>query len=289
MNFTRRYFIKFSLTVLLTWLVVIALWVTYSKIEIENFNKLRKNAVINPIKVFQIGFNKCGTTTIADFFAMNGVPTIHHDGGALPISIDRNFKAGRPLLSSRYAKILVFTDMEVVYKEPQVNAGAQYFKELDKQYPGSKFILNIRDKNRWLKSRGLQLVEPSHETFLSSSARIQNISEAEMLQTWSVEWDKHYAEVIEYFKNRPNDLLIFNIEHDKAEKIVEFFKHDFRLNPKLYKHKNKTASNMVQKAIKWMQGTWITLNAPQKRVIALPRVSLASFRKQQDAQTENLL
>lgn len=34
-------------------------------------------------KVFQIGFNKCGTTLIARLFQMNGYPAVHGAKGAL--------------------------------------------------------------------------------------------------------------------------------------------------------------------------------------------------------------
>ncbi len=198
-------------------------------------------SIIKPAKVFQIGFSKCGTVTLADFFSSNGVPTIHHDtAGNLPLSMYQNHNAGLPLISEQYQKYYVYTDLDLLQHSPQISIGQQYFKELDAQYPGSKFILNIRDKNAWLNSRSRQKLPGSAETLLSITSKIKGISPEEVLAQWSAEWDAHCSTVLEYFKDRPLDLLVFNIERDPPQKIVDFFKDYFKLDARLYKHQNKS-------------------------------------------------
>jgi len=56
--------------------------------------KLVRRALVDPVKVFQIGFSKCGTTTLARFFSVNGVATVHHDFGYLAKTMQKNIKAG---------------------------------------------------------------------------------------------------------------------------------------------------------------------------------------------------
>lgn len=221
--------------------IIISVQALWSKYEYKQFIKRQRTAIINPVKVFQIGFSKCGTSSLYSFFNNSGIPSVHHDNGFLANSIHVNYHNKLPLISGRYSKILVFTDMEVLYKTPQVMVGMQYFKELDKQYPGSKFILNTRNKEAWLKSRSLQTIHPSGDTLLKISAEILKLTEEEMLEQWSHEWDEHYRDVLEYFKKRPNDLLVFNIEKDNPEKIKSFFKDNFNLDTRYYKKKNQTA------------------------------------------------
>jgi hypothetical protein len=222
-----------------------------ARLEAEQHKERVKNAIINPAKVFQIGFSKCGTTTLNHFFNKNGVRSVHHDRGKLPSSIHNNFLNGKPLLSKCYEKIFVFTDLDHLYRKPQVQVGMQYYKEFDKQYPGSKFILNTRDKAAWLKSRAKQPIHPSNESLLVISARLHGLSTEEELQQWSLDWDKHHREVLEYFKDRPNDLLVFNIEQDPPAKLVEFFKENFRLDPTYYQKKNSTAFRTLK--VLWHQ------------------------------------
>ena len=232
---------------LAAWMILMfsnIMWKAYSN---DKFQKMAAQAIIKPTKVFQIGFSKCGTSTIAYFFNHNGVPAVHHDYGRLPRSIYDNYVNGRPLISPQYQQALVFTDMEMLYKEPVVNVGVQYFKDLDRQYPGSKFILNTRNKAAWLKSRSKQPISPSNESLLEVSAKLQNITTQEMEQRWSKVWDEHHASVKEYFKNRLQDLIVFDIENDSPDRLVEFFKDDFKLSPDAYTAKNQTLYRGIAK------------------------------------------
>lgn len=196
---------------------------------------------LKPVRVFQIGFSKCATSSLAAFFNLNGVPALHHDFGNLAISMHENAQAGKPLIAPEYNKYLVFTDMENLFDDPPINAAMLYFKELDRQYPGSKFILNTRNKKAWLKSRVKHPVNKNGKTnLLAENARMLKLSEKEVLDLWSKEWDQHHREVIAYFKDRPQDLLIFDIDVDTPQKIIDFFQDNYELDAQHYLHKNKT-------------------------------------------------
>ncbi|HSX20248.1 MAG TPA: sulfotransferase, partial [Gammaproteobacteria bacterium] len=220
--------------------------VLHDKFVTTRHANLATNAILKPVKVFQIGFSKCGTSTLADFFNRNGVPAVHHDFGHLATSIFRNAKEGLPLLAPQYAQYSAFTDMERMYEDPPLNVGMSLFKELDKQYPGSKFILNTRNKQAWFQSRAKHRVgNQNGPTLLEINIKIFKLSADEVLAKWSREWDDHHQRVQEYFKDRPEDLLIFDIDHDSPEKLTAFLRNYFVLNPKLYKHSNKTAKKSV--------------------------------------------
>ncbi len=189
-------------------------------------------------KVFQIGFNKSGTTTLHKFFAANNIKSVQYVNGNLALSIANNHKNGLPLLDGPFADYVAYFDMNYIYY-PQLDIGKDLFKELDKQYPGSKFILNTRDKNKWLKSRCRHIIEHRY-SYLTHSACQNRISEEAMLAQWSKDWDEHHKAVIEYFKDRPDDLLIFNIEQDPPHKLQRFFASRFDLDPNLYVIYNAT-------------------------------------------------
>jgi glycogen synthase len=202
----------------------------------------------NQGRVWAIGFNKCGTTTMFRFFQKNGIPSIHHgQQGRLATSIYENHLRGKPLLSDEYNKYKAFFDMENIYADPPIFITNTLFKELDANYPGSKFILNTRDKSDWIKSRCSHVDPMNKKRYVDVLCEAYGISEAELVARWSHEWDAHHAAVIEYFKDRPQDLLIFDIDHDSPEKFCEFFKDMFVLDPSLYGHHNKTpVSHMLR-------------------------------------------
>lgn len=218
---------------------------TYVKVrdyyKVINNQRIMSRAVKKPVKIFQIGFSKCGTVTLAVFFRNNGVRAVHHDYGKLALSMYQNYLNGKPIIDPIYQDYIVYTDMENMFINPNINIGMLMFKELDKQYPGSKFILNIRDKKAWLKSRSLQPLNIHDQTtILELNAKLQNTSKDQILTQWSYEWDKHHQAVIEYFKDRPNDLIVFNIEQDPPEKLTAFLKEYLVLDPTLYRQRNKT-------------------------------------------------
>jgi len=191
------------------------------------------------IKIFQIGPSKCGTTTLSTFFNANGVKSVHHDSGKLAESIYNNHFNNQVLLSAPYDGYIGYFDMQSINTNPPIFIPKILFKELDRQYPGSKFILNTRDKDNLLKS--ISAVQVGNGmNYLEATAMQFNRSQDEVLQYWLEEFNAHNKEVLEYFKDRPDDLLVFNIETDPPEKLSAFFKDYFKLDPKLYQHKNKT-------------------------------------------------
>lgn len=47
-------------------------------------------------RYFQIGFHRCGTTSLWRFFERNGIPTVHFDKGNLARRMRDNIEAGGP-------------------------------------------------------------------------------------------------------------------------------------------------------------------------------------------------
>jgi len=73
-------------------------------------------------------------------------------------------------------------------------------------------------------------------TYAELFTHIYHCSIEEVVARWSKEWDEHHAAVQEYFKDRPNDLLVFNIEKDNPQKLVDFLADSYDLDAQHYKH-----------------------------------------------------
>ena len=90
------------------------------------------------------------------------------------------------------------------------------YKELDERFPGSKFIYSDRPVDDWLKSYELHLERTGHLT-------IGNWQEYNKEMFGGTKFDKehfrkvflnHREEVFEYFKDRPDDLLVLKMPYD---------------------------------------------------------------------------
>jgi hypothetical protein len=194
-------------------------------------------------RIFQVGFNRCGTKSLADFFERNGLSSVHWKGGALAAAIELARREGRPLL--HYVDDYdVYTDMEMrdVPKvmsrlikgrilrrlskklDPEKDRSPiyafKYFRQLDDQYPRSKFILNTRDVDRWVASR-LRFNNATYRSCIHGDNFHDN--QSDLTNCWKEEWDAHHADVKAYFEGRPQDLLVFDIEKDGVDRLIGFF------------------------------------------------------------------
>lgn len=150
-------------------------------------------------KIFGIGLSKTGTTTL--FAALNdlGIKTITY----------RHLER-RNLVEWRSGDFSVdhLSDVDGATDLPI----GTYFRELDKAYPGSKFILTERPLEPWLESIAKQFRgQPNPEMQFKRDARmamygVSTFNEDRFRQVYQA----HGKAVREYFADRPGDLLIQN-------------------------------------------------------------------------------
>ena len=166
-----------------------------------------------PPRVFQIGLHKCGTTSLYRLFKESGIKSVH---GHKKERLWRRVREGlRDPLPPGIRDVLFFSDMG-----SELN-----FKHIDKCYPGSKFILNTRPREKWIRSRFSHL----RGRFARKRARRGRLTMKALARKWRRQWDDRHSDVKEYFRERPGDLLVFNIEKDSPEKIRDFL-HGTGLN-----------------------------------------------------------
>jgi len=198
--------------------------------------------------IFQIGFNRCGTSSIAHFFERNGYRAAHWQKGKIAVGMELARIKKQPLLAycNRYD---IYTDMEKVdvhkiakqkWRHPlfwkfakaakkhdiTINKpiyAFKYFKQLYRQYPGSRFILNTRDVNNWIDSRlNFQFRKIDSYRYCTCGYQAHETMQ-ELTTCWRREWQEHHNNVKVFFSDKPGRLLVFNIEDDSATKLVNYF------------------------------------------------------------------
>jgi len=112
------------------------------------------------------------------------------------------------------------------------------YKELDKKFPGSKFILLLRDSQSWIKSqvRHFGVKETPMRKWIYGVGCPKGNEEIYVKR-----FDDHNREVLAYFKDRPNELLVLDLPNgDGWEKLCPFLGKDVPRGP--FPHANKAES-----------------------------------------------
>ncbi len=185
-------------------------------------------------KIIQIGFNKCGTRTLFDFFRKNSIAGVHYAQGRIGMLMALNRHADLPVLSFLGEFNFVADMMGPLHGA--LFEGHFLFKQMDRENLGARFILMKRPVDNWLKSR---LAHPQlAERYLH---QFDLPSEDALCDFWREQWDTYMADVRAHFDGRPDDLLEFDIETGTVDQIVGFLGKDYDLDPALWGHVGKTA------------------------------------------------
>jgi hypothetical protein len=145
-------------------------------------------------KVFCVGFHKTGTTSLAVALKALGYRVTGPNGVHDP-EIATNVL---PMAHGLVGKYDAFAD----------NPWPVIYRHLDVRYPGSRFILLLRDPASWIESQvrhfgrketpmrkwiyGVGCPEGNEDTYLKR-------------------FKDHNADVLSYFKSRPRDLLVMEL------------------------------------------------------------------------------
>lgn len=174
-------------------------------------------------KVFCIGFHKTGTTSLELALKQLGYKVTSSFGTKDPDISDKVYD----LADSLVQKFDAFQD----------NPWPVIYRELDQKYPGSKFIHTIRPSDSWIKSqvRDFALTETPMRQW------IYGVGCPEGNEDVYVErYERHNREVLEYFKDRPDDLLTFDLPRgDGWEQLCPFLGADIPNKP--FPHANKAS------------------------------------------------
>lgn len=200
---------------------------------------VNKHKVRNKTKYFCIGRNKTGTTSLKRAFEDLGF--IVGDQATAEKLYDSYF------FENEFLPIIKYCETAEVFQDVPFSHFAT-LEHIDKAYPGSKFILTIRDDaEQWYcslikfnaKHFGLGGRIPTAEdlknaTYVRKGYKYNTIKahgtsdeDPYNKEIMIRHYEKHNASVIDYFKDRPDDLLVINLSEENAyRKFVEFLKVD---------------------------------------------------------------
>lgn len=168
-------------------------------------------------KIFGIGLNKTGTSSLQEAFQILGLRSVHwkgEDGINIKTQIESNFLNKVGILDG-LAEFDAYLDWD------RDTTSHQVFIEFDKQYPNSKFILTSRDMNEWLDSREKHVRRNRKE--MADNPDVGHEWLTIDRENWEFHFKRHYSAVREYFKNREDDLLTMDItKGDGWEKLCPF-------------------------------------------------------------------
>ena len=188
---------------------------------------------INDLKVICVGWHKTGTSSIGDAL-------IHLGYKVVGARLDLYDSLSKGDLKPAFEISKEFNALQDV-------PWAALYKELDNEYPGSKFILTIRDEEEWLNSAKKHFKSKNYEMhkWLYGKGVIDSNE-----KVYIERYKKHNKDVITYFKQRPNDFLVLNLSKNNGwESLCDFLDKPI---PKIkfpFSNKGKHSLNFYDKTI----------------------------------------
>lgn len=152
------------------------------------------------VKVFAIGQNKSGTSSLHELFVDLGYKSYHgtqwRDTSQTAI----------------FHKFDCFSD-----------GVPDDFRKLDRMFPNARFILQVRDLDSWIDSR----LEHIRRRPADKPRGLFWSIEESSIREWTIRRNAHHIDVLTYFSDRQDDFLLINYITDPlaGEKIAAFLGH----------------------------------------------------------------
>lgn len=253
--------------------------------ETKDINKAKhlKNKNFQPKnKVFCIGLSRTGTVSLCEALDILGYNSLHF---SLPlfiypeiISQDLSFEPQQKLNPYKHWRLKKEIKAINTKLDPNMLSSYDaygdlpipfYFKELDAKFPKSKFIYTMRNEDKWLKSMKWLYEEGS---VLWSHGLLDDEIKYKAYNTYKFDKDKliksyrdHHENVMEYFKNRTEDILILNIDKERItfDNLSKFLKRPIPEVP--YPKSNLSRKASYKKHIHYKLDTAIPFYSMIKR------------------------
>jgi hypothetical protein len=196
-------------------------------------------------KVFGIGANKTGTTTLQAIFGIVGLNVAPQDEGEL---------YGVQAMKGNLKPLAEYVNRYDAFQDAPFSLKTTY-AQLDALFPGSKFILTYRDADAWFDSlhnfhrkifgvpegreirrEDLHAFRSAYPGYLDYVAGInwalEVSGEVDIRQDYGLLYNReHYKKIyrerneaiVRHFYERPNDLLVLDITREQdTSKVVKF-------------------------------------------------------------------
>lgn len=191
----------------------------------------------NARKVFAIGENKSGTTSLHRIFQDLGYHSYH------------GTKWRNTSRTTMYRMYDSFCD-----------GIPDDFRKLDDMFPNAKFILQVRDLDTWLDSR----LEHIRRLPQGKQRHALWTIEERSVRAWIIQRNAYHIDVLNHYRDRPDDLLLINYIRDPnaGAKIATFLGQP-DLQDKPHANKNPGASKGLKHA-EMIAAAFKTLGIPEE-------------------------
>jgi len=200
------------------------------------------------MKVFCIGYNKTGTTSLTHFMKMNGFLIAPQQPFEYNLNsyVYGNYSTFTEMIKNDYYNYTFFQD--VPFSLPNL------YKTLDVEFENAKFILTIRNNpQQWYESL-ISYHKSEFESFKNpteipyvyhgwinkiltkvyNSPNFDPYNQRQLINSYT----DHIDSVKEYFENKNNKLLVLNLEKNTPEELEKFL--EVKLTYKKFPHINKS-------------------------------------------------
>lgn len=198
-------------------------------------------------KVFGIGLSRTGTSSLSVAMDSLGVKSIHYPDS------DETFR----LLANGVFRLPVLEEYDAITDIQTV----PFYPQFDEEYPGSKFILTVRDIDSWLEStkryfrgeeredRVVKEIEGTHVHWLRAAVYGTQVWDRSVFRQ---RYYNHHTAVMDYFKNRDNLLVMDICAGDGWNKLCPFLGLDI---PNRDFPNNMTAKRYIKRQWRQRQST----------------------------------
>ena len=192
-----------------------------------------------PQKIFGIGLNKTGTSSLGRFFEKCGYK-MHEDYSCVKINMALELLKSKP--DDKATLLLDIIDKYDVFEDwpwPLI------YKQCLERYPDAKFVLTIRaDAEEWFRSLYY------HCKKLGPTRQIKTVyghytPNHETKKDFIEYYKRHNAKVVEFFRDKPGKLLILSTSKDNQSNILAKFCGLDKLSKIPYPNANK---NKIERA-----------------------------------------
>jgi hypothetical protein len=197
-----------------------------------------------PTRIFGIGMHKTGTTSLHTALCILGFDSAHWKSARWAKRIWQEMaaetQAVRDLLGYEYELAKNYSELsfdlhqnlfhaaECSHRSPTLERHYALcdlpipllYEELDAAYPGSKFILTVRDEAKWIESvrnhwdheKNPFRAKWNDDPFTHKAHKLLYGQKGFDEHLFLRRYRQHNADVLDYFKDRPDDLLVMHMD-----------------------------------------------------------------------------
>ncbi|CFX36604.1 conserved protein of unknown function [Candidatus Filomicrobium marinum] len=184
-------------------------------------------------KIFFIGFNKCGTTSLHHLMTQHAIRSTHWNNGQLADDIEK-LLSDKNNLKKYLSRATAYSDIIYSTHREQIE-GNKHFRLFHELFPRAYFILNDRNLEAWVKSRS----NHHNGSHLERCMAAWKTDERGVKTIWRQTYEAHTNDVLDYFNGHAR-FLHFRIDRDSINMLIDFLSPSFTLRARGWKITNAT-------------------------------------------------